>query len=88
MFYTGDDTYLNLTSSSTFNIAKADLTFTISSDNIKIGQFAEIVITVPSKTTGTFTIAEDIINIPMSGEISYVIATVTRFVIFLLNRKI
>ena len=74
VFYTGDDTYFNLTSSSTFNIAKADLIFTIFSSNIKIGQFAEIIITVPQKTTGTFTIGEDVINIPMSGEISYVIA--------------
>ena len=74
VFYTGDDTYFNLTNTSTFNIAKADLTFSISSGDIKIGQFAEIVITVPSKTSGTFTIGEDVINIPMSGEISYVIA--------------
>ncbi len=74
VFYSGDDTYFNLTNSSTFNIAKADLTFTIFSSNIKIGQFAEIIITVPQKTTGTFTIGEDVINIPMSGEISYVIA--------------
>lgn len=74
VFYSGDDTYFNLTSSSTFNIAKADLTFNISSSDIKIGQFAEIIITVPQKTTGTFTIGEDVINIPMSGEISYVIA--------------
>ena len=74
VFYTGDDTYFNLTKTSTFNIAKADLTFSISSSDIKIGQFAEIVITVPQRTTGTFTIGEDIINIPMSGEISYVIS--------------
>ena len=74
VFYTGDDKYFNLTNTSTFNIAKADLTFSISSGDIKIGQFAEIVITVPSKTTGTFTIGEDVINIPMSGEISYVIS--------------
>ena len=30
VFYTGDDTYFNLTRTSTFNIAKADLTFSIS----------------------------------------------------------
>ena len=73
VFYSGDDTYFNLTKSTTFNIAKADLTFTISSGDIKIGQLAEITITVPQKTTGTFTINGDVINIPMSGEISYVI---------------
>ena len=74
VFYTGDDTYFNLTNTSTFSIAKSDLEFSISSGDIKIGQFAEIVITVPSKTSGTFTIGEDVINIPMSGEISYVIS--------------
>ena len=73
VFYSGDDTYFNLTKSSTFNIAKADLTFTMESKDIKIGQFAEIIIKVPAKTSGTFTINQDIINIPLSGEISYVI---------------
>ncbi|WP_296888771.1 Ig-like domain repeat protein [uncultured Methanobrevibacter sp.] len=73
VFYSGDDTYFNLTKSATFNIAKADLTFNISSSDIKIGQFGEIVITVPQRTSGTFTIGEDVINIPLSGEISYVI---------------
>ena len=74
VFYSGDDTYFNLTQSSTFNIAKADLTFIMESKDIKIGQLAEIIIKVPSKTSGTFTINQDIINIPLSGEISYVIA--------------
>ena len=73
VFYSGDDTYFNLTKSATFNIAKADLTFSISSGDIKIGQFAEIIITVPQRTTGTFTIGEDVINIPLSGEVSYII---------------
>ena len=73
VFYSGDDTYFNLTKSATFNIAKADLTFTIYSSDIKIGQFGEIVINVPQRTSGTFTIGEDVINIPLSGEISYVI---------------
>ena len=73
VFYSGDDTYFNLTKSGTFNIAKADLEFTISSSDIKIGQYGEIVITVPQKTSGTFTINQDVINIPLSGEVSYVI---------------
>ncbi|WP_405287182.1 Ig-like domain repeat protein [Methanobrevibacter sp.] len=73
VFYSGDDTYFNLTKSGTFNIGKADLEFTISSSDIKIGQHAEIIITVPQKTSGTFTINNDVINIPLSGEISYVI---------------
>ena len=73
VFYSGDDTYFNLTKSSTFNIAKADLIFTIESKDIKIGQFGEIIIKVPAKTSGTFTINEDTMNIPLSGEISYII---------------
>ena len=73
VFYSGDDTYFNLTKSGSFNIGKADLEFTISSSDIKIGQYAEIIIAVPQKTSGTFTINQDVINIPLSGEISYVI---------------
>ena len=73
VFYSGDDTYFNLTKSTTFNIAKADLTFTIESKDIMIGQFGEIVIKVPAKTSGTFTIDQNTINIPLSGEISYII---------------
>ena len=73
VFYSGDDTYFNLTKSGTFNIAKSNLEFTISSSDIKIGQFAEIVITVPQRTSGTFTINQDVINIPLSGEVSYII---------------
>ena len=73
VFYSGDDTYFNLTKSGTFNIAKSNLEFTISSSDIKIGQYAEIIIAVPQKTSGTFTINNDVINIPLSGEVSYVI---------------
>ena len=73
VFYSGDDTYFNLTKSTTFNIAKADLTFTIESKDIMIGQFGEIVIKVPAKTSGTFTINQNTISIPLSGEIEYII---------------
>ena len=74
VFYSGDDTYFNLTDSGTFSIAKADLTFTIESKDVKIGQAAEILIKVPAKTSGTFTIGQDTINIPLFGEITYIIA--------------
>jgi hypothetical protein len=73
VFYTGDDTYFNLTNTSSFNINKADLKFNISFSDIKIGQTAEISIIVPSKTRGTFTINNETINIPLSGEVSYLI---------------
>ena len=71
VFYTGDDTYFNKTSAAVFTINKADLTFNISSSDIMIGQDAVIRITVPAKTTGTFTIDEKIFNIPMTGVVEY-----------------
>ena len=74
VFYTGDDTYFNKTESADFTISKADLTFDISADNIKIGQDAVIHINVPAKTSGTFTIGEDVITIPLSGAVEYVIS--------------
>ena len=73
VFYTGDDTYFNMTKSSKFIISKANLTFNISSGDIKIGREAVVHITVPAKTSGTFTIGDDIITIPLSGDISYVL---------------
>ena len=74
VFYTGDDTYFNKTQTAVFTIAKTNLTFAISSRDIKIGQDAVIKIKVPPKTTGTFTIANDTIIIPISGDIEYVIS--------------
>lgn len=73
VFYTGDNTYFNLTKSNTFTINKADLTFNITSINVKIGQNAEIIIKVPPKIKGNFTIDGKVINIPYSGEITYII---------------
>ncbi|MEE1335459.1 Ig-like domain repeat protein [Methanobrevibacter sp.] len=73
VFYTGDDTYFNKTQSSVFTISKSNLTFSISADDIMIGQDAVIRIKVPAKTTGTFTIGEDTITIPISGNIEYVL---------------
>ncbi len=72
VFYTGDDTYFNKTEGSVFTIAKSNLTFSISASDIMIGQDAVIKIIVPAKTTGTFTIGEDTITIPISGNIEYV----------------
>ena len=73
IFYTGDDTYFNKTETTNFTIKKANLTFTITSSDIMIGQDAVINIKVPAKTRGTFTICEDILNIPLSGDITYII---------------
>lgn len=74
VFYTGDDTYFNKTVSHNFTINKAELVFGITSDDIKIGQDAIVHIRVPAKTTGTFTIGSDIITVPMSGIIDYIIS--------------
>ena len=74
VFYTGDDTYYNLTGYGRFTVNKADLTFSISSEDIMIGQNAVIRITVPRLTAGTFKINGDVISIPMSGEIEYIIS--------------
>ena len=74
VFYTGDDTYFNKTAYANFTINKANLTFTIDSSDIKIGQDAVVHIRVPPKTGGTFTIGEDVINIPLSGDVYYTLS--------------
>ena len=73
VFYTGDDTYFNKTQNATFTINKANLTFTITSSDIMVGQDAIIHIKVPAKTEGNFTINGEVISIPLSGTIEYVI---------------
>ena len=74
IFYTGDDTYFNKTENSNFTINKANLSFTIVSSDIMVGQDAIIYIKVSPKTAGTFTIGEDIIHIPLSGDMAYIMA--------------
>ena len=71
VFYTGDDTYFNLTEYSNFTIDKANFTFDVSSTDIMIGQVAEIIIQVVPKTMGAFTIGDDVITIPLSGLVTY-----------------
>ena len=73
VFYTGDDTYFNLTKNSSFTIDKANLTFNISSSDIMVGKIAVIKITVPKWTSGTFTIGGTTLGIPLSGEVEYLI---------------
>ena len=74
IFYTGDDTYFNKTETANFTINKANLTFTINSSDIKIGQDAVVHIVVPPKTGGSFTIGDDVINVPLSGDIYYILS--------------
>ena len=71
IFYTGDDTYFNKTIIVNSTINKANLSFNISSIDIKIGQDAIIYIKVPQKVKGTFDINGKTINIPISGEIEH-----------------
>lgn len=73
VFYTGDDNYFNRTANANITINKADLTFEIESSDIKIGQYATVIIHVPPRTTGTFTINGEVISIPMSGVVEYII---------------
>ena len=73
VFYSGDDTYFNLTGYGNFTIAKENLVFNMSSSDIMIGQLAEITIRVPAKTSGTITIGDEVITIPLSGLVTYVI---------------
>lgn len=74
VFYSGDDTYFNLTKNATFTINKADLVFGISSGDVMIGDNVVITIQVPSRTQGTFTVGDKVSNIPLSGEVEFIIS--------------
>ena len=73
IFYSGDDTYFNRTITTNMTIFKNNFTFDISSEDIYIGHDAVIMIRVPLKTQGNFTIDGVVLSIPMSGEVSYTI---------------
>jgi hypothetical protein len=73
VFYSGDHNYKNSTCNGSFNVAKADLNFTIISNNIKLGQEAKIVIQLPARAGGTLTvrgIRDEVKNVPSSGTIT------------------
>ena len=71
VFYLGDDTYFNKTATAYMNVSKGNFTFAMNSEDVYIGHDAVITIIVPAKTKGTFTIGGQVLNIPMSGEVSY-----------------
>ena len=73
IFYSGDDTYFNRTITTNMTVFKNNFTFNISSEDIYIGHDAVIMIKVPLKTKGNFTINSVVLSIPMSGEVSYTI---------------
>ena len=70
IIYSGDNNYKNVTITKTFNIYKAKLDFTINSNDLKIGQDAVILITLPVRVGGTITVAgikNEVKNVPASG---------------------
>lgn len=73
IFYTGDNTYFNRTATAYMNVSKGNFTFAMNSEDIYIGHDAVITIIVPAKTKGTFTIDNHVLNIPMSGDVSYIL---------------
>ncbi len=71
VFYTGDNNYYNKTATADMNVFRGNFTFEMNSQDIYIGHDAVITIIVPAKTKGTFTINGTLLNIPMSGEVTY-----------------
>ena len=68
--YSGDNNYKNATVTKTYNVNKADIDFTISSNNIKMGQNAIVTIQLPQRSGGTLTISgikSETKNVPLSG---------------------
>ena len=77
VFYTGDNNYYNKTATADMNVSRGNFTFTMNSQDIYIGHDAVITIIVPAKTKGTFTINGTVLNIPMSGEVTYTLKDLT-----------
>jgi hypothetical protein len=73
VLYSGDHNYKNASANSTYNVAKANLDFTISSDDIKLGRNAVVRIQLPARVGGTLTIRgirDETRNVPASGIIT------------------
>ncbi|WP_406535213.1 Ig-like domain repeat protein [Methanobrevibacter sp.] len=70
VFYSGCNDYKNASINKTFNIAKANLDFTIVSNNIKYGNDEVIEIRLPARIGGTITVSgikSETKNVPSSG---------------------
>ena len=74
IFYTGDNTYFKKNYTATFNIAKNNITFNISSHDVMVGQDVELEIDITPFTEGNFTIGGYVIDIPFSGKLSYTLS--------------
>lgn len=73
VLYSGDHNYKNASANATYNVAKADLDFTILSDSIKLGLDAVVKIQLPARVGGTVTIRgirDETRNVPASGLIT------------------
>jgi len=70
VYYPGDNNYKNASANTTYNVAKAQLDFTIDVNDIKLGRDAVAEIRLPARTGGTLTITgirSETKNVPSSG---------------------
>ncbi|AMD17239.1 hypothetical protein TL18_03895 [Methanobrevibacter sp. YE315] len=70
VYYPGDNNYKNASGNTTYNVAKANLDFTIDVNNIKVGRDAIAEIRLPARSGGTLTIIgirSETKNVPSSG---------------------
>jgi hypothetical protein len=70
VLYYGDNNYKNASANTTYNVGKANINFTISSNNVKVGQAAVVEIRLPARAGGTVTISgikSEVKNVPASG---------------------
>ena len=74
IFYTGDNTYLKKNCTGSFNIAKTNLSFNISSSDVMVGQDVIVEIEFIPFTGGNVTIEGEVIDVPFSGKLSYLLS--------------
>ena len=80
VYYSGDNNYKNTTTTKTYNVGKANLNFTINSNNIKLGQNAVVTIQLPQRSGGTLTITgikSETRNITLTGLVTLTYSDLT-----------
>ncbi|MBR3139450.1 MAG: Ig-like domain repeat protein [Methanobrevibacter sp.] len=73
VYYSGCNDYKNASTSKTFNVAKANIDFTISSSNIMLGKEAVVQIVLPARCGGSLKITgikSETKNVPASGVVT------------------
>ena len=71
--YSGSNDYKNASTSTTFNVAKANIDFTITANNIRLGNDAIVEIVLPARCGGTLKISgikSETKNVPTSGVVT------------------